>query len=80
MFSNSPKSNKNRKYEKFRLSNDLTLAEFNKVSLKDKRHTYSITKPYRIHLPEYFNIPEFKDTELNFSNDHSGRKDVRVLN
>ena len=38
-----------------------TLAEVNQVSSRNTNPIYSINKPFRIMVPDYFNIPKFSD-------------------
>lgn len=63
------------------MSNRLTIAQFNKVSLKERKCNLTIDKPYRIQLPEYFNIPPFKDIEFQFENkDRQEEKNIKIIN
>ena len=43
---------------------DTTIAEFNKVSIKDTQKHLSTNVPFRIALPEFFNIPCFEDNPI----------------
>ena len=63
------------------MSNRLTIAQFNQVSLKERKCNFTIDKPYRIQLPEYFNIPPFQDTEFQFQNaDQQEEKKLKIVN
>lgn len=41
-----------------------TIAEINNVSAKTHKIVLDISKPYRILLPDYFNIPKFEDKNV----------------
>lgn len=41
-----------------------TIAEINQVCHKNHKITLDASKPYRITLPDYFNIPRFEDKSI----------------
>lgn len=45
-------------------TNETTIAEYNKVSLKGGKNYYNLESPLRVKLPEYFNLPAFVDPPL----------------
>lgn len=51
---------------KYQTTNETTIAEYNKVSFKPIKNFYQSTSPIRAKLPEYFNLPAFKDIQLPF--------------
>lgn len=46
---------------RFKPTHETTIAELNKVSIRETPQHYHPNYPLRISLPEYFNIPSFKD-------------------
>lgn len=52
---------RNSSHANFSYTQTKTIAEINHVSAKQQRPIYSTLKPFRILLPNYFNIPKFID-------------------
>ena len=49
---------------KHRHNLETTIAEFNKVSIKAPKKQINCTAPFRISLPDYFNIPCFEEKSI----------------
>ena len=56
--------NRNSSHNNFSANITKTLAEVNQVSTRNIHQIYSIQKPFRILVPDYFNIPKFQDRHL----------------
>jgi len=60
----NPKLGRNCSQPSFTYDQTKTIAELNHVSSRHHNPVYSASKPFRIVLPDYFNIPKFTDQPI----------------